>query len=120
MNNDVAGKLNSRINVQQNNGCANTIQKQAAQKTSSPIDSDKMDESMRYLGTLGEAQVNLDGIVVSKSVKESVDEFLADPEQVQAYIEMCDSIVERGHCLREAIDKTDCVFDILKEENIYN
>ena len=119
MNNDVAGKLNSRINVQQN-GCANTIQKQAAQKTSSPIESEKMDDSMLCLSALGVAQVNIDNLVVSDSIRKSVDEFLADSDKAQAYIDMCDSIVERGHCLREAIDKTDCVFEILKEDNIYN
>ena len=90
MNDDVA-KLNS-VSAQKN-ASSNVIKKFAAQKTSNPIEN---------------------------NVKKSVEEFISCPEFVETHIEICDEFVKRGHCLREAIDKTDSIFEILKDKETYN
>ena len=90
MNNDVAN-LNS-ISAQ-NNASSNAIKKNAAQKTSNPI-------------------VN--------NITQSVEEYVKNPEYVEAHIELCDEFVKKGYCLKEAIDKTDSIFEALKDKETYN
>lgn len=90
MNNDVA-KFNS-ISAQ-NSASSNTIEKNAAQKTSNPI---------------------------TNNIIKSVEEFVSNPEYVEAHVELCDEFVKNGCHLREAISKTDSIFEALKEKDTYN
>ena len=55
----------------------------------------------------------------TNSIKKSTQEFIKNPELVKAQVEFCDSLLEEGYCLKEAIEKTDCVFEILKKEETY-
>ena len=89
MNNDVAGKLNNNFDAK--NNVSNAIEKCAAQKTTNPI----------------------------ISVKKSTQDFLNNPDLVQAHVDFCDSLVEHGYCLEDAIKKTDAVFEILHQKETY-
>ncbi|MBE7707600.1 MAG: hypothetical protein E7Z88_02715 [Cyanobacteria bacterium SIG27] len=90
MNNDVANLNNISA---QNIASSNAIEKSAAQKTSNPIEN---------------------------SVKKSVEEFILNPEYVEAHIELCDEFTKKGYCLKDAIDKTDSIFEALKDKETYN
>ena len=99
MNNDMENKLNAHIDLQKNNSADNgAILRQAVQKT--PIF--KQNANM------------------TNSVKKSVEEFLLNPEFVESYNDFCDSLVNKGYSLELAIDKTDKVFNILKDKNLYD
>ena len=54
-----------------------------------------------------------------EKVRKSVSEFIKNPEIVESYVSICDGFVEKGYCLRDAIEKTDEVFIALKNKNIY-
>ena len=86
------------IEAQKNSGCDNAIQKQAAQKTCSSFN------------------INC---YASDSIKKSTEEFLKNPELIEAYNDFCDSLVEKGYELRAAIEKTDAVLNALKNEDLY-
>jgi len=111
MNNDMAGKLNTHIDMRKLNGAdSNAIQKKAAQKSTVP-----------NIGLSADVfvQANFASKNVSDGVLKSVQEFTNNPEMVEAYIDFCDGLVQEGACLREAIDKTDRVFELLKDEELY-
>ena len=88
----------NHIDAQKNNGSDNAIKKQAAQKTCSSFN------------------INC---YASDSIKKSTEEFLKNPELIEAYNDFCDSLVEKGYELRAAIEKTDAVFNALKNEDLY-
>jgi hypothetical protein len=97
MNNDVAGKLNNKFDAQKK-FASNSIEKQAAQKTTNPINSPEF---------------------ISKNVDKSIESFLNNPEYIQAHVDFCDSLVEHGYSLEDAIKKTDAVFEILHQKETY-
>ena len=96
MNNDAAGKFNNKFDAKKH--VSNTIEKRAAQKTTNPINSSEF---------------------INKNVDKSIKDFLKNPDFVQAHIDFCDSLVEHGYCLEEAIKKTDVVFEILHQKETY-
>ena len=96
MNNDVAGKLNNKFDAQKN--VSNAIKKCAAQKTTNPISSCEF---------------------INKNVDKSVENFLNNPDLAQAHVDFCDSLIEHGYCLEDAIKKTDAVFEILHQKETY-
>ena len=119
MNNDVAGNLNNnfganKVNFVQNN----TIKKAAAQKTCDSVDSEVINKSMGFMGTLGLAQVKMNKNM-SDGIKSSTQAFMANPDLVQAHVDFCDSLVENGYCLKDAIDMTDKVFEVLNQKETY-
>ena len=52
----------------------------------------------------------------TESVKKSVLEFISNTEFAQAHVDFCDSLIEHGYNLKEAIEKTDEVFEILHKK----
>ena len=88
----------NHIIARKNNGCDNAIEKQAAQKTHSSFNINPC---------------------ASNSIKKSTEEFLKNPELIEAYNDFCDSLVEKGYELRHAIEKTDAVFNALKNKDLY-
>jgi len=117
MNNDVAGKLGNNFSAQKANFASNNIiEKLAAQKTCSIDENDVAPKAMECLGVLGEAQVQK---CATNSIKKSAEEFLQNPDFVQAHVDFCDSLIEHGYCLREAVQKTDDVFEVLHQEETY-
>ena len=106
MNNDMTGKLGNYFDAQKN-GCADNLTTQ--EQMSQPLFLSDEEAFNKIVG------VN----TVSKSVKEATQEFIENPEIIESYISLCDGFVENGSCLREAIDKTDRVFNALKDKNIY-
>ena len=56
----------------------------------------------------------------TNSIAHSISSFLANTEFVAAHVEFCDSLVENGYKLEEAITITDNIFQILKEERTYS
>ena len=75
----------------------NSIEKQAAQKTTNPIVNQKLENN----------------------VKKSIEYFLKNSDLAQAHVDFCDSLVEHGYCLEDAIKKTDKVFEILHQKETY-
>lgn len=118
MNNDVAGKLNSKFNAPKNNAASNSIKKIAAQKTNSSNSSDAIDKTMNFMGTLGVAQIGLNKDLLG-NVKKSTNEFLKNPDYTEAHVAFCDSLVENGYKLEEAIETTDSIFETLKQKETY-
>ena len=53
------------------------------------------------------------------SVKKSVLEFISNTEFVRSHVDFCDSLIEQGYNLKEAIEKTDEVFEILQQKETY-
>ena len=96
MNNDVAGKLNKEFDALK--VPSNDIEKRAAQKTTNPISSPE---------------------IINKNVDKSIENFLNNPDLAQAHVDFCDSLVEHGYCLEDAIKKTDAVFEILHQKETY-
>ena len=96
MNNDVAGKANRNFGAQKN-FAPSDIEKRAAQKTTNPITSQNLENN----------------------IKKSTQEFLNNPDLIQSHVDFCDSLVEHGYCLEDAIKKTDAVFEILHQKETY-
>lgn len=55
----------------------------------------------------------------TNSVKKSALEFAANPDLIKAHVDFCDSLIEHGYNLREAIEKTDAVFEVLQKKDTY-
>ena len=79
-----------------------------------------MADSMEILGTLGHAQVNMENLCADKNVRHSVDQYIKDPFFAQSWVNYCDNLIERGHNLEDALNKTDEFFSVLKDKNIYS
>ena len=62
---------------------------------------------------------NLNNNFVSESIKKSAQIFVANPDGVEAYIDFCDALIARGCNMKEAIEKTDSVFEILHQKETY-
>lgn len=118
MNNDVAGKLNRNFDAPKNNAASNSIKKTAAEKTNSLNNSDAIDKTMSFMGTLGVAQIKLNKNLLDNASK-STHEFLKNPDYVEAHVAFCDSLVEHGYHLEDAIKKTDKVFNALQQKETY-
>lgn len=118
MENDVAGNLNS-LNLQKYNASKTYVAPAQSSCADKSVLIEAQKESSECLNAMGIAQVNMDKSQVSDSVKRSVEEYLANPEYIQAQVDFCDSLVQEGKNLEESIDKTDKVFQILKDKNIY-
>ena len=119
MNNDAAGNLNNnfsanKVNFAQNN----TIKKTAAQKTCTSLNNEAIDKTIGFMGTLGLAQVNMNKNTL-KNIKASTQAYISNPDLIQAHVDFCDSLVENGYCLKDAIDKTDKIFGILNQKETY-
>ena len=111
MNNDMAKKLNNHIATRKMNGANNNaIQKKSAQKSTMP-----------NIGLTADTftQLNYATENISESILKSTQEFLNHPEIVKSYVEICDEFVNKGSHLREAIDKTDRIFEMLRTEELY-
>lgn len=111
MNNDMAKKLNNHIATRKMNSAnSNAIQKKSAQKSTMP-----------NIGLTADtfAQLNCVSENISENVIKSTQEFLNNPEIIESYVEICDEFVNKGSHLREAIDKTDRIFEMLHTEELY-
>ena len=115
-----AGNLDNNFGAKKINIASNNAtKKQTAINIDSSCVGTNVDEPMKYLGTLGVAQVKMDNKHTSDSVKKSTEKFLQNPDGVEAYIDFCDKLIEKGHTLEEAINKTDYVFKALTQEETY-
>ena len=119
MNNDIRNDYPKYINAQ-NIGPKFSADKSAANKP--VIDSENLDSitnSMKILSALGHAQVNM-GSCVNRGITHSVEQYIQDPIFAQSWVEYCDSLVEKGYNLEDALIKTDRFFSVLKDKNIYS
>lgn len=55
-----------------------------------------------------------------KRIEKSTEFFLNHQDIVEAYLDFCDGLVEKGETLEKAIEKSDKVFAILQDKNTYN
>ena len=92
MNNDMARNSNNHINACNNSTDNSVIQKSTASKNE---------------------------FLKNRTIA-SVQKFIQNPELAQSHVEFCDSLLDKGYSLIDAIDKTDKIFEMLKEEEIYN
>lgn len=97
MNKDIERKLDMSANSK-NKELAGNNQNNFIQKTTNPIKNDNL----------------------SLNVQKSLQEYAENQAYVEAHIELCDELVKKGYCLEDAIDKTDSIFEILKDKEIYN
>ena len=115
MNKDIQNYSANAINANFSSGyCAKNSTKNEPENVSNPFASNYEADSMDCLNAMGCAKVNMD-----KRAIESTEYFKKNPQTVQAYVDFCDSIVERGQSLEDAINTTDKVFDSLKSEYTY-
>ena len=114
MNKDIQNYSN-HINANFSSGyCAKSSMKNEPESTSNPFAPNYEAEYMDCLNAMGCAKVNMDRRAI-----ESTEYFVNNPQKVQAYVDFCDSIVERGQSLEYAIDTTDSVFNSLKSKDTY-
>ena len=118
MNNDIV-HLNMGAKNANNNSSNHTSKAQVASSNVCANDS-SMQDSMKFLGTMGCAQVNMGNLSSSTTTRQAMEKFIQNPEYVQAHVDFCDSLVARGYKLEEAIEKSDLFFGTLKNKNIYS
>lgn len=118
MDKDIIGNFNN-INLQKYGATKANIASAQSSCVNIPESVQLEQESMDCLDAMGKAQVNMSKIKVSDSVKRSTEGYLANPEYVQAHVDFCDSLVQEGINLEDAIDKTDKAFRILKDKDTY-
>ena len=118
MNNEISREINPYLN-------------QALQKSQSGINMPEnkvevsqskenlMNETLDFLGTMGQAQIYYNQSLTSDGVKKSVEKFLADPEGCEEYNYLCDEIVKKGNGLEKSIEVCDKIFKTLKNNQIY-
>lgn len=111
MNNDMINNSNMHFAANR----INSVEGNAAQKKSS----ETFTFSNNNLSKDTFVCTNNDAQNVSVRVDKSVQSFLNDPQNAQSHVEFCDELVKKGYDLREAIDTTDKVFKLLKEEELY-
>ena len=114
MNNDIARDLNKYLNAMP---IQNTINNKTSdvskikEKNISTKNPNSLTESMEILGFLGSIQVKRDS---AKTLNQSVEEFIQDPDGVKEKVDFCDELIGRGLCLEEADNKTRQVFSVLQ------
>lgn len=121
MNNDIRHNLNSYVNAQGGvNYSLTTPEKISANENImqlNPASADSMADSMNILSAQGHAQVNMDNPLY-RGIKDSMEQLRKNPQLVESYIYFCDSLMEEGLALEQAIQYTDMVFDALKKESM--
>lgn len=111
MNNDMINKSNIHVVTSRKNSADNdNMQKKSSEKISFSNNNLNKDT---FVCSNNNAQN------VSERVNKSVQSFLGDMQNAKSQVEFCDGLVEKGYNLREAIDTTDKIFEILKEEKLY-
>lgn len=122
MSNDIRHNLKSYVNAQSSvNYSPTTNEKTAEAETEArnEIEKEAVASSMNFLSAQGHAQVNMDNSQ-SKEIKALMEQFKQNPQLVESYIYFCDSLVNEGRSLEQAIKYTDLVFGVLKDENLYH
>ena len=120
MNNDMVNNNKPHINTQNINNATCAISSAMRQNAQQECDSESMDKSMEFLGTLGQTYIKRSENKTSQTIRNSIQMFLNDPLYVENYVGFCDDLVEKGYDLDDAIEKTDVVFEALKDKNIYS
>ncbi len=115
MSNDINNNIKI-IGAQKRNN--NPVQKTFLQQNQTDEAEKNAQSSLNFLGTLGCAQVNMDNLRHER-IKTALKELKADPILVQTHVETCDSLVQRGYPLEEAIKITDRIFKTLSDKNTY-
>lgn len=100
---------------------AKAVHKPAATKEETipaEIKTEDIKDSMTLLGNMGYAKVNMDRTHLSNNTAKAIDEFLKNQDIAEMHTEFCDSLVEKGYSLEDAVITTDKVFTLLSQ-NIY-
>ena len=113
MNNDITCNMQNYANIKAKNPVVQSSKKDAILNVDSSA-SNKMQDSMSFLGSLGCAQVNM-----NNSLRRSVDEYLANPDFVESHVALCDLLVQEGYSLEKALSTTDMAFDTLRLPETY-
>lgn len=120
MSNDITN-LSNNIN---RNIASKPLQAKVDVKSIENKDSKSLNSSLSYLDSIGHAQVNmhadLNSSTPSNGVIYSMEIFKNDPCGVESYNEFCDTLIEKGYSLEDAIDKADAFFTCLKNSSTYH
>ncbi len=119
MNNDIPSELTKYIRANTGYIPQKGMPSQKDEQGLEGHTSDDYKKTQDYLYTLGLAKVNIDKEAVNKRVEESVKDFKENPEYAQSHVDFCDELVKKGCSLEDAIEKTDYIFDKLKNEATY-
>lgn len=115
MNSDIKGNYNNFNNIPK---VKNSVGSNGAEKIL-PENIESCDKNVQSplecLNSMGMAQVNM----TNSRTKSSVIEFLNNEDYVTSHVEFCDSLVEKGYKLEEAVQITDEVFAHLKKDFTY-
>lgn len=120
MNNDIRSDFPKYINSQSSNQKASVEKSVPVQPVVESQDLRPIADSMEVLSAMGHAQVNMENLYVNHGIKHSVEQYVQDPLYAQSWVEYCDSLVEKGYNLEDALDGTDKFFSVLKDKNIYS
>ena len=117
MNNDIPSELTKYIKT---HARYDRVKSLPVQKSDFKECSSKDYETAQdYLNALGRTKVNIDKASVNNRVASSVDSLKKDPCYVQSHVDFCDNLVENGYSLEDAIEKTDYIFNKLKDGALY-
>jgi len=115
MNNDIT--CNASMNMQKNDGQISPSHKEEIKQNEQILlDEALMQNSLNALKSIGQSQVLMTSNPIGQGTKKSVDIFLQNPELVEAQVDFCDSLVEKGCSLEKAAYITSEVFKLLEKE----
>lgn len=115
MNNDITGNYNKFSNIPKvkNNVGLNGAEKILPENIENS--EKEVHSPMDFLNSMGMAQVKMS----NAGARLSTIEFLKDEGFAHAHVDFCDSLVQKGYSLEDAIKITDEVFADLKKSSTY-
>ena len=120
MSNDITN-LSNNIN---HNIASKLLQSKVEANNVETKDSKNLDSTLSYLDSIGHAQVNMhadmNSSAPSNGVIYSMEILKNDPCGVESYNDFCDTLIEKGYSLEDAMYKADAFFSCLKNSSTYH
>lgn len=116
MNNDIHFNSQKYVSIQKNTS-NNTKETQSLQQQTQNSQAG-ISDAVNFLGTMGYAQVNMNNPM--SKIKTYVADFQNDIAYSEAYTDLCDFYIAKGLTTLEAIERSEQVLNILKQQNTYN
>ena len=96
MNNDIAQDASHYINIPKINRITENRTVPVEACCNDDVSNPKIADSMGCLSAMGCAQVNMDN-PYSRACAQAVEEFLQNPELVEAQVELQDELIKKGY-----------------------
>ena len=113
MNNDIT--CNANINKMHKLESCVISSKEQMQSEVTMLDETLMQNSLNALKSIGQSQILMTNPVATQ-VCASIDTFIKNPELVEAQMEFCDSLIEKGYKSETAMLITEEIFKLLEQE----